>query len=104
MGLIPSFRRTQAAAALAAQVVVLRVGAAPHQITRPTGFQKGMCINSAAAPTKKHSRDLLRPHGLGLGILDRLAAQYNGSLDTRYQSGEFETTLILHFPEHENMP
>lgn len=33
-----------------------------------------------------------------------LAAQYNGSLDTRYQSGEFETTLILRFPEHEKMP
>lgn len=62
------------------------------------------CINSSAAPTKKHSKDLLRPHGLGLGILDRLAAQYNGSLDTRYQSGEFETTLILRFPEHEKMP
>lgn len=62
------------------------------------------CVNSAAAPAKRHSRDLLRPHGLGLGILERLAAQYHGSLDTRYQNGEFETTLILRFPEHEKMP
>ena len=57
------------------------------------------CVNSAAAPARKQSKDILRLHGLGLGILDRLASQYNGSLDTLYQNREFDTTLILRFPE-----
>lgn len=62
------------------------------------------CVNTAAPPPKKLSRDVLRLHGLGLGILDRLAAQYNGSLEAHYQNGEFDTTLILRFPECEKLP
>ena len=87
---------------------VLKGGAAEKNILLRTSVRSDCliihCVNSAAAPAKRHSRDLLRLHGLGLGILDRLASQYHGSLDTLYQNGKFDTTLILRFPEHEKMP
>lgn len=87
---------------------VLKGGTAEKNILLRTSVRSDCliihCVNSAAAPAKRHSRDLLRPHGLGLGILDRLAAHYHGSLDTHYQNGEFDITLILRFPEHEKMP
>ncbi len=55
------------------------------------------CANSANAPVQKQSSDPLRLHGLGLGILKRLAHQYHGSLDTAYHDGKFDATLTLSF-------
>lgn len=55
------------------------------------------CVNSANAPVQKQSTDSLRLHGLGLGILERLAHQYHGSLDTVYHDGKFDATLTLSF-------
>ena len=56
------------------------------------------CQNTAAPPEKKGRSDPLRPHGLGLGILNRLAWQYDGDFRTEYSSGEYTATLILRFP------
>lgn len=55
------------------------------------------CVNSANAPVQKQSADPLRLHGLGLGILERLAQQHHGSLDTAYYDGKFDATLTLSF-------
>lgn len=57
------------------------------------------CTNPATTPpdTKKHSKALLRPHGLGLDILRRIAQEYHGSLETAYHDGLFDASLILKF-------
>ncbi len=57
------------------------------------------CVNSAAPPSKERSADPLRPHGLGLDILQRLAGQYHGNLKTAYYAGVFDLTLILRMDE-----
>ncbi len=56
------------------------------------------CSNPAL-PTaaKRHSGDILRPHGLGLDILRQIAAQYDGTLVTEYQNHCFEAVLILKY-------
>jgi len=55
------------------------------------------CANPAApaAPADRPSGALPR-HGLGLGILKKLAALYDGSLETSSSEGSYETSLILH--------
>ncbi len=53
------------------------------------------CVNPAPAPKKKSSQDPLRAHGLGLGILERIAKQYDGTLETKYEDGQFHAVLIL---------
>lgn len=56
------------------------------------------CTNPASAPVLREiSKNPLRPHGLGLDILSRIAEEYHGSLDTEYHSGLFEANLILRF-------
>lgn len=58
------------------------------------------CINPAKpGGARQTSGNLLRAHGLGLEILERLAKQYQGSMTCKQYSGIFEATLILHFPE-----
>ena len=57
------------------------------------------CQNTAAPPEKKDRSDPLRPHGLGLGILSRLAEQYDGNFRVEYSDGEYTATLILRFPQ-----
>ena len=56
------------------------------------------CQNTAAPPEKKDHSDPLRPHGLGLGILNRLAEGYDGSFRTEYAGGWFTSVLILRLP------
>ncbi len=56
------------------------------------------CANTADAPSPGKSKsDPLRPHGLGLDILRKIAAEYHGSLETEYHDGLFEATLILKY-------
>ena len=56
------------------------------------------CSNTAQPPAhKRHSENILRSHGLGLDILRRIADEYDGQLETRYENGRFETDLILKF-------
>lgn len=87
---------------------VLECGTEEKQIELRTAVQRNCliihCLNSAKAPSKKHSSDPLRLHGLGLGILEHFASSYNGSLSTGYHDGKFDTTLILRFPEQAKMP
>lgn len=59
------------------------------------GFLTIRCLNSAAPLSKERSSDLMRKHGLGLDILQRLAGQYHGNLETSCQAGVFDLTLIL---------
>ena len=56
------------------------------------------CSNPAL-PTvaKRHSGDILRPHGLGLDILRQIAAQYDGTLVSEYQNHCFDAVLILKY-------
>lgn len=78
-------------------------GAAEKTIELRAAVQKDClvirCRNTAAAPEKKDRSDPLRSHGLGLGILNRLAKQYDGSFQTEYSDGWFTSTLILHLPK-----
>lgn len=53
------------------------------------------CSNPAVKTKKKRSVDPLRTHGLGLEILEQLAKRYNGSMQSRFVDGVFETVLIL---------
>ena len=78
-------------------------GAAEKTIELRAAVQKDClvirCRNTAAAPEKKDRSDPLRSHGLGLGILNRLAKQYDGRFQTEYSDGWFTSTLILHLPK-----
>ena len=56
------------------------------------------CQNTAAPPEKKDRGDPMRPHGLGLEILNRLAESYDGSFRTEYAGGWFTSVLILRLP------
>lgn len=54
------------------------------------------CTNPSAPPDPgKGKSGLLRPHGLGLDILRKIAENYHGSLDTTYRDGIFAVDLIL---------
>lgn len=53
------------------------------------------CTNPAPPPRKKASEDPLRLHGLGLGILERIAKLYGGTLETKYEDGQFHAALVL---------
>ncbi len=56
------------------------------------------CRNPALPPVStRHSRDILRPHGLGLDILRQIAAQYDGNFVTEYKNRCFEAVLILKY-------
>lgn len=56
------------------------------------------CSNTALPPAqKRRSENILRPHGLGLDILHRIAAEYDGALETKYENDRFETCLILKY-------
>lgn len=59
------------------------------------------CRNTAADDTDSHKKtnDLLRKHGLGLEIMDYLAKQYDGSLETHYDDGIFCASILLRLPE-----
>jgi len=57
------------------------------------------CVNSANVPAGKQSGDPLRQHGLGLGILERIASVYSGTLSTDYHAGKFDAALTLCFPK-----
>lgn len=57
------------------------------------------CINPANAPSKKQSADPLRLHSLGLGILERIASVYGGTLNISYHDGKFDAALTLCFPK-----
>ena len=59
-------------------------------------IRDGAIVEAApAAPADRPSEALPR-HGLGLGILKKLAALYDGSLETSSSDGIYETSLILH--------
>ena len=79
-------------------------GAAEKNIELRTTVQKDClvirCRNTAAAPEKKDRSDPLRSHGLGLGILSRLAETYGGSFQTSYENSTFSAVLILCFPQN----
>ena len=81
---------------------VLASGAEEKVIELRTVVQKDClvirCQNTAAPPEKKDHSDPLRPHGLGLGILNRLAEGYDGSFRTEYAGGWFTSVLILRLP------
>lgn len=56
------------------------------------------CSNPSALPvSKKKSNDVMRSHGLGLDILNRIAKEYSGTLDIKHEHGKFEAVLILKF-------
>lgn len=69
------------------------------QASLHSGYLLIRCINPAVQPKSRRSGNPLRVHGLGLDILQRIAAKYDGTLDTSYQDGCFETVLIL---KHQN--
>ncbi len=82
---------------------VLESGTEEPHITLRAAVRAGHlsihCSNPAVQTRKKASRDPLRKHGLGLEILDRLAKQYRGSLQTSFENGIFETTMICQLRE-----
>lgn len=53
------------------------------------------CTNPALKPQRLHNRDPLRLHGLGLEILNKIASEYHGSLNTEYQGGWFFASVCL---------
>ena len=53
------------------------------------------CTNPARSIRRTEQRDLLRTHGLGLEILQNLASQYHGSLNTHMEDGKFYLKLLL---------
>ena len=57
------------------------------------------CSNPGPAPTKVDQRDVLRQHGLGLQILNRLARFYDGNLQTDFRDGRFQLTMMLKIKE-----
>lgn len=58
------------------------------------------CTNPADVPDARGSnKNPLRHHGLGLAILNRIAQEYHGSLDTEYRNRLFEAILILRFTQ-----
>lgn len=57
------------------------------------------CVNSANVPAGKQSADPLRLHGLGLGILERIASIYSGTFSVSYRDGKFDAALTLCFPK-----
>lgn len=74
-------------------------GAADQYIELRAGIRAGClhvhCVNPAVKPKKTVLRSPLRTHGLGLEILEQLAQQYSGSLQTRFEDGRFEAIMIL---------
>ena len=49
-----------------------------------------------ALPSTK--TDTLHPHGLGIRIIRETAEKYDGTLDNRFQNGEFVSSVNLNFP------
>lgn len=78
---------------------VMESGAADRYIELRAGIRSGClnvhCINPAVKPKKAVLRGPLRPHGLGLEILEQLAQRYSGSLQTRFEADQFEAIMIL---------
>ena len=74
-------------------------GAVDRYIELRAGIRAGClnvhCVNPAVNPKKTVLRSPLRTHGLGLEILEHLAQQYSGSLQTRFENGRFEAIMIL---------
>lgn len=63
------------------------------------GFLIIRCQNSAPPNPKrsKKQKTLLPAHGLGLGILQRIAEIYHGALSTRQENGQYFTSVTLQF-------
>lgn len=57
------------------------------------------CSNPAKKPSGTPNRNPLRAHGLGLEILEKIASEYNGYLNTEYQDGWFHASIFLPLSE-----
>ena len=77
----------------------LESGAADKGITLHAAVRNNCliirCNNPACKPERSQSRDPLRLHGLGLEILNKIASQYNGSVNTEYKDGWFYASVCL---------
>ena len=78
---------------------VTRQDAKSQPIRLDADLQQGMlvirCSNPADAPQKRQNDDPLRAHGLGLVILQQLAARYDGQFRTAYSDGVFTAVMML---------
>ena len=59
------------------------------------GYLTIACSNPSVPPSSERETDILRRHGLGLEILDRLATLHHGSLEAYFRDGRFYVAMLL---------